>query len=225
MEVIQTKSTNNLPYTNTDGFKYENDTIQIKYAFWNAYGTIGMSIYNKLNKPIYIDWGNSAFIDNGNTINFWTDETQSVANTKSVGIGRYNNNTAVGVSKSQTSTTIYKPRRIMCIPPKSQITDVSFQISNSPIPIGTYDYSSTPIKFRSYLVLSTDQDIKTQFYVDEEFYISDTKYIDGAKFSDGQGSSLFKRPDWFYIENIKGTTGMDPYKVYGDPSWGHRTAR
>jgi len=229
-EVIQTKSTNNLPFNRSEGYTYENDTIIVRYSFWANYGVMGMSIYNKLNKPIYIDWGNSALIENGNTLNFWKDQTQSISNTTSLGYGKYNNTAAVGINKSQTNTTVYRPTRVMSIPPKSQVNEGGLHICSDvfnfyPKP-GNYDYDLTPIKFRSYIVLSTDQDIKTQFYVDQEFYVSDAKYIDQSYLNGRQVlinghweyTEPFRRGDWFYINNIQGYTGMDPYKAYGDPN-------
>jgi hypothetical protein len=230
-EVIQTKSTNNLPFTRSEGYTYENDTIIVKYSFWANYGIMGMSIYNKLNKPLYIDWGNSALIENGNTFNFWKDQTQAISTTvgyNKYGYDIYGRKASAGVSN--TNTTVYRPTRIMSIPPKSQVNEGGLHICSAVFNIypkpGNYDYDLTPIKFRSYLVLSTEQDIKTQFYVDQEFYVSDAKYIDQYRLNGRhvivnghwEYNDPFRRSDWFYIDNIQGSTGMDPYKAYGDPS-------
>ena len=60
-----------------DFFVYENDTVKISYSFWANHGLMAFSIYNKLDKPIYIDWKNSAFIYNSNKLNYWIDQTSA----------------------------------------------------------------------------------------------------------------------------------------------------
>ena len=58
-------------------FVFENDTLKITYSFWASKGVMSFAVYNKLNKPIYVDWKNSSFIQNDNKMDYWVDETQS----------------------------------------------------------------------------------------------------------------------------------------------------
>lgn len=57
----------NLEQPFSDGFIYENDTIQLHYAFNGPNCPLHLSIYNKLEQPIYIDWNRSSLIINGET--------------------------------------------------------------------------------------------------------------------------------------------------------------
>src|SRR3990170_4099458 len=71
--------------TNTqlkDGnYVFENDTLKITYSFWASKGIMSFSIYNKLNKPVYIDWENSSVVYNDKTLNYWVDaEPASISN-------------------------------------------------------------------------------------------------------------------------------------------------
>lgn len=193
-ELITVKSTN----TNQTNNKYtfDNDSVTIVYNFWAERGTMNFRITNKLNKPIYIDWGNSGLIRNGGTVNYWYDETQSTSTTKSVGYGRYSDNSGLGVGKSKTNTTIYKPSRIEAIPPHTYVDrgqpGLLGEEWSMPDTGTNWEKSNSPLVFRNYLVLSDSPDIKTQFFVDNEFYI---------------GASEIIREDYFAI-------GMIPYKFY-----------
>lgn len=54
IQVFDTSTTNTKL---TDGFwVYETDSIKLTYSFWADKGVMSFSVYNKLNKPIYIDW-------------------------------------------------------------------------------------------------------------------------------------------------------------------------
>jgi hypothetical protein len=54
------------------GFVSENDTLKIQYAFSDYKGKVGISIHNKLNQPIEIDWKKSAIILDGKAISLFS---------------------------------------------------------------------------------------------------------------------------------------------------------
>ncbi len=66
-------------------FVYESDTIKITYNFWENGGMLNFTIFNKLDKPFYINWGSSSFIYNGTKINCWADQAVTVSS------GNYSN--------------------------------------------------------------------------------------------------------------------------------------
>ena len=43
-------------------FVQENDTVRISYRFWGENAPVTITIYNKLDEPLYVDWGRSALI-------------------------------------------------------------------------------------------------------------------------------------------------------------------
>jgi len=42
----------------------QNDAIKVNYDFWSEDGITYFSVYNKTDKPLYIDWKKSVFIYN-----------------------------------------------------------------------------------------------------------------------------------------------------------------
>jgi hypothetical protein len=91
--------------------------------------------YNKLNKPIYIDWKNSSFIYNGNKLDYWIDET--VTNSASYYGAYYYKGEPIrpGLTASQgialNNSKTFKPERITFIPPKANINRSQFKIYTS----------------------------------------------------------------------------------------------
>lgn len=195
----------------TDGFwVYETDSIKLTYVFWANKGVMSFSVYNKLDKPIYIDWKNSSFIYNSNKLNYWIDEQQSSI-ASYYGSYYYNGplikpgftiNEGVQVS----SSTTVKPERITFIPPKSYYYRSQFYL----LPIDyfkindsltktvgprndnakkktivyekKYDNSSSPLKFRNYLAFTFTENSSDFLFTDNEFYLSSVKEMDYRHF-------------------------------------------
>ena len=55
-----------------EDFVFENDTVKISYFFWAKRGVIAFEIFNKLDKPLYVDWKKSSYIYKCNPPSFRT---------------------------------------------------------------------------------------------------------------------------------------------------------
>jgi hypothetical protein len=200
IQVFETASTNTKNIDST--WYFENDTIKISYQFWAEKGVLSFSIFNKLNKPIYVDWKKSAFIFNGNKINYWDNIEKT--SFKSNGYSYYYTgpNIRPGQYNMVTNTTYgnvvtTKPEQTTFIPPMSQYTRSQFFImpityfkmknldykrynvsdpnnNKNKYVIYQMDYNSsnTPLSFRNYLSFSTDENISYSLTIDNQFYIS-----------------------------------------------------
>ena len=62
-----------------DTFIFENDTLKITYSFWGNRGVLAFEIYNKLAKPIYVDWKKSSFIYKDQKLNFWVETETEIS--------------------------------------------------------------------------------------------------------------------------------------------------
>lgn len=117
-----------------DYFVFENDTVKITYQFWGNRGILSFELYNKLDKPIYINWENSSYIFNDYKMNYWNDEeyTKTVGTYSSIS---YSGplilpDFAVNSGVMESNSVTKKPERITSIPPKSKIYKSSFYISS-----------------------------------------------------------------------------------------------
>lgn len=207
-QVFETKTTNTQL---EDGFYvYETDTIKITYNFWANKGLFSFAIYNKLSKPIYVDWKKSAYIDNSVKLNYWVDAETTNAQTY---YGNYlYNGPAKGVdfivseSIATSSSTSVKMERITFIPPKSNYIRSQFYILPAEyfrLPFDTkfslvpknddinemtkvyeksYSYEDSPLIFRNFIAFSDTEDFEQEYYADNEFYISNIKEMEDEHF-------------------------------------------
>ena len=103
MQLFKTDS-QNIPHTEHT-YNYENDTVKITYSFWADEGIMAFSIFNKSDKPLYIDWKKSNYISNSNKFNYWED----IEYTKGASVG-------MGYMYQKT---LYKPFFLVEITPDS----------------------------------------------------------------------------------------------------------
>ncbi len=208
IQVFDTSTTNTKL---TDGFwVYETDSIKLTYSFWADKGVMSFSVYNKLNKPIYIDWKNSSFIYNSDKLDYWIDELQSKG--ESYYGGYYYNGPALmpglsvkkGVSAS-TSKTI-KPERVTFIPPKSKSYRYQFYL----MPVNYYKMDSkktieTTVP-RNHKPVSIFEGKNATVY-EEKFDYSSTplkfrNYL-AFSFSENSTGNYFFVDNEFYLTSVK----------------------
>lgn len=184
----------NDPQTKKDSvYTFENDTVRIRYAFWGERGVIGFSVYNKLSKPIYIDWKKSAYVINGVKYNYWSDRTIVSSRSASVSLpiaSTYGWYGSVGGS----TTEMAAPERVTFLAPRSLViyysgllwtgtikplpasaASAAFTITNGKhIQARQLEYSSTtsPIRFRNFITFSVSENFADESYIDNGFYVS-----------------------------------------------------
>jgi hypothetical protein len=206
VQVYETKAVNSV--LQNECFVYENDSLKITYTFWAQNGVLAFAVYNKLDKPIYLDWKKSAYINNSVKLNYWNDESQT--NTISYGNFSYNGPSVkpgqiAGNNNNLSTTNTIKLERITFIPPKSNFFKSQFKILPFPIKLDintayseenlyndnkiktkvftiNYTKENTPLAFRNYLTFSYSEDFKAEFYVDNEFYIESIKEMNTLHF-------------------------------------------
>ena len=127
-EYIQILRTNSVGLNESkQGWFFENDSIKISYNFNARGGVMSFKLFNKLDKPIYLDWKNSSFIYNGEKNNFWIEESNTVGSSvqsSQVGRNAYNafDRNVYGLTFGLLSQKTVKAERITFIPPKSGIS-------------------------------------------------------------------------------------------------------
>lgn len=161
---------------------YENDTIRVAYAFWAKNGIMGVFIYNKSDRPLYIDWKKCSFIIGETKQDYWRDITTMNSSSSSTESGSSESQTTSiakswfsiflksisGSSKSSTesvnnwaaqtfssSTSIMtKPERITFIPPHTTICKADFSIVNNDIMVKpTMEKDTTLGDLSGYIVI------------------------------------------------------------------------
>ena len=185
------KLASNSALTNQSEFKLENDSVRIVYSFSGLCGPIHMEIFNKLNKPFYVDWRKSALIRNGESVTLWKDESRVSATTTEYKV--YPEDDLIN-SVSKTNSTVVRKDNITYIPPQSKVAVNSFIVRsalfNVPEQAGEkvlfyteggkrkgvkYSFSKedSPLNFRIFLSFSMDGNVNSSFHTDNTFWVQE----------------------------------------------------
>lgn len=184
----------NLATNDQQEFFVENDTLLIRYSFSGYGGPVNISIHNKLNVPLYVDWSRSALVVNEESHTYWqnkmnleaTQEGQQIAWT-----------TGVSSISSTISGTLQGEESIGFIAPKAYTHSNKFIVhpnffekpdpktkKQHRIKINTvegasnalryqYGQDNAPLKFRSYLTVSTEGSINQPSVFESEFWVAE----------------------------------------------------
>ncbi|GAB3950975.1 hypothetical protein GCM10028805_30150 [Spirosoma harenae] len=208
-----------------EGLVMDNDTLTLRYNFASERGLMHLTLVNKLNKPLYIDWKRSSFIIGQEKVDYWYDVADVNFEGTTLRYNRYRSSTSF-------NGQIAKEDRISFIPPQTKLDKKQFVIvpsgtvrltgqfkteqepskstdSKKPVDVNIYTYQAneSPLTFRNYLTLSTDKDFKTEFNIDTKFWASDVKVLPRDQIltqkSTGDYNYVipvpFKQADGFYI--------------------------
>ncbi|HNW97158.1 MAG TPA: hypothetical protein PKK00_01950 [Bacteroidales bacterium] len=137
-----------------------NDTVVIRFTFKGKNSPIQVTIYNKLLKPLYIDWKRSTAIFEYEQVNdFFNDSTQP----NFIAPQSY-----INISSYPLTTEFYNINK------NDSITPVTFTTENGTSKefLHTYSEQTSPLHFRCIFALSTNEDFSSLTFYDNSFWIS-----------------------------------------------------
>jgi len=198
-------------------FAWENDTLRLVYDYNGYGGPIWVSISNKTDKPMYINWKKSALIKGGYATSLFQPNVQMSG--------------SFDASRGYTGTTgtlvgsFSVPEGMDFIPPASSITrSVDLLLTKYPVArdkltghpttlkvkgkrydrssyqLYSFDEPSSPMQFKTYLTFVLDGDSAREFAVNHSFYASEVILARPGPQYFGE----YKRGgDVFYLAKIK----------------------
>lgn len=186
---------------NSDPFTFENDSVKIVYDFKGYNAPLTVSIQNKLNQPLYVDWNKSMLVFDDNSISLSGADIQIKGNLS----GTIYNYGSIGSSINQNADlSASKPLNVDYIIPKATIKRQTIYVANemirnvsdkflgysyiiSPdgsgatkVPTATFNQENSPLRFKAYITLYTANDemqIKKSITYNKSFYVSDIKNV------------------------------------------------
>lgn len=203
----------NISKSSSGEFVAENDTMRVTYNFNGQGGPVWVSVYNKTDKSLQVDWKRSALIINGNSVSYFSPDMKLTGEVERP-TSRFSN--------SAISGTLSGSEAIEFIAPRASVSRQSLRVSPGFLknPEGEkkeevvrtqggirrvlyktyFTEENSPVKFRSYLTMEIDG--KHSFSTDHEFYVTET-YQTGAAPASLEVSS----GDQFYLRK-KSTAGL-----------------
>ncbi len=164
----------------------------IRYSFYGYGGPVRISVHNKLNVPLYIDWKRSALVMNDHSNTYWqnvskleaTEQgyqvhwTPMVSSTSSIITGEIKGDEAIDFIAPKS----YKETNMVMLGPdfiELKETDQQYQVKmpvkEGPADARYYRYGdeNTPLKFRSYLTISADPSFVNPATFESSFWIAE----------------------------------------------------
>lgn len=208
-------TTPNLEKVENGDFLYETDSLWIAYCFKGEDAPIQITVGNKLDIPLYVDWNRSSLILDGRSYSYNTNKATHTTTTE---YSFYGN-----TSWSTGNTEL--PTHISFIPPKTTIshsslrlaakfdeidkkayTNIKLGLANNTVAKAKrikYDFEDSPLHFSSYITLYTDPN-KPQAYQSDFHVVSLLKTQ--AKPENLPGD-MADRGDIFYQQKVPNNTG------------------
>lgn len=193
--------------TSDGDFVQENDTVCVTYRFCGEDAPVCITIYNKLDEPLYVDWRRSAIIIDGKATSYSSDALLF--------------EDAPGLM----------PTELEMIPPHAMIEHQPLTLADfsfHKVPKGEYrpvtypdgrkgevellvrDYTldDTPLAFRSYISLLTGgsgHELPRYLVFDKSFYVSQLIRAGGLS-PKHFGPVARQAGDTFYVRHVRGRT-------------------
>ena len=182
-----TVNSTEVPKDTANCFFFENDTVKVVYDYGGFKGPIYISVTNKTDKPMYINWKKSAIIENGVATAF--------SNPKIQVSGTFDATRSSIASSGNTASSFTLPDGMDFIPPGTRIgKTLSVNLKEFPVRadqltgipqrqkvskhssapaynLYSFDPAASPFKYQSYLTFVLGDNNATEFTIRHSFYI------------------------------------------------------
>jgi len=195
-------STNTTKDDKTGVFNFENDSVKITYSFYGNNAPVSIQVFNKLDKPLYIDWQRSAAIIGDNAVSYMPNQVNILGSYSGQSYSWQNRPRSIAGNYSSTSGTVSAvadlPKTTTFLPPHSQISNVPILLTKdrlqlpdsgfrkervylfagdssmrTNIQVASFVKDNSPFKFKSYLTLYTQNGNEiTPTAYQHEFFVS-----------------------------------------------------
>ncbi|SDM25771.1 hypothetical protein SAMN05421823_111241 [Catalinimonas alkaloidigena] len=173
------------PQTLQRAFVVETDTLLLTYNFSGEGGPVAISIYNKLNHPLFIDWRQSSLIVGGQVFPYVEGPSEGYVY-EALG-GPFG---ALPLRSSQD---------VALVPPHSYLQSPLFWLAPTPyqgLPGDVwqerrggrlfkrqgYSAATSPVYIRSYLAFGTDRPLTHPFYQQTTFWLEEVLQTTSARY-------------------------------------------
>ncbi|MGQ1784186.1 MULTISPECIES: hypothetical protein [unclassified Saccharicrinis] len=183
-----------LPTSQFNDFFYENDTLQIVYSFAGKGALMTIDIFNKLDKPIFINWNQSSVVVNGITTSLnsqvWgAGDLSGLTEEYIDGDGTFTSSTTINnLTSARANSNEYIPTKsqfsiyydlgqnqfLKTISKDSTLRTNVILANSEPLTIKEHLFirETSPFKFRCIITYSDDIDANNKYCASNEFWVS-----------------------------------------------------
>ncbi|MBS1603219.1 MAG: hypothetical protein JST42_11165 [Bacteroidetes bacterium] len=182
-------------------FVFENDTIRLTYDFNGSDGPISVNVYNKTNQPLYVNWKKSALIRNEHALSYYDKNAYFQGSSDGYAYRFGNSRSSLGSftsTASEFSGTVALPEGMAFVPPGSSISkglallsqsgpmvaEIPDSVAEQQLTVDynllvakyrkeTFDASTSPVRFKSYLTFVLGSNNTLEFSETNEFFVEE----------------------------------------------------
>lgn len=189
-----TISSSNMSVNEKDELVFENDSVRIIYNFNGYGGPMNITVQNKLQVPVYVDWQKSAIITDGQAVSYVPKEVRIEGGVQSSSSSIGGGGSAYGVSAGSFQAVASLPPSIDFIPPQSYFSRNPINLRHSfiavpesdyhklkyaatetytvPVKVAVFTEGASPYRFRSYLTLMIGEVNAKPVGFEHSFFVS-----------------------------------------------------
>lgn len=190
-----TVSSNGVGRNEKNEFVYENDSLRLVYNFYGANGPVNITIHNKLQVPVYIDWLRSALIVNNKAVSYSPNEMK-INGSYHGGSYNFGNRSGFEASSGHIHANASLPPSVDFMPPRTFLTKNPLAINNQKIdtipdtifhrirfvPVegltvsakrASFTEETSPLRFRSFLTYMVGEASAKPQSIEHSFYVSE----------------------------------------------------
>lgn len=194
---------------------FENDSVRLEYRFLSPYGRVQLSVRNKLQAPLYIQWKESALIVNEKRVPYYTPTMTVRGTVRGRTITWFD---GFATTHAPLRATVVAQEEVSFVPPLS-VAEFSLvdamtgklalggrELQQKNLPTGgvirytNFEASASPVKFRSYLTFSRDREMRQVFRFDHAFWLGE---VGQTGYSPSNMPEYRGRGDVFYVKRNK----------------------
>jgi len=184
-------------------FVQENDSVRIIYNFYGEDAPVRITVFNKLDEPMYIDWQRSSLIIGDKAVSYYKEVMPVQGDVESYSSSTRQYGSVSSYSRGSFIGEVQMSKGIEFIPPRSKIEASTLCLGRDfldDIPYGAFmkrpfvkangcrtnlkvmkfNVRNSPLYFRSYLTIYTGMEEHKSVY-ESSFYISEL--VDAGKMS------------------------------------------
>lgn len=215
-------------------FVIDNDSVSVFYSFYGEDAPVSITVYNKMEEPLFVDWQRSALIIDDVATSYFQEKVPIQGQTESSLYGdsyRWNRSysTSDGYSDGSFSGEIVLPKGVSFIPPRSKVESTPLKLTNFPfdripkeaytkqkfakansdvttVRIKRFTEEDSPLAFRSYLSLYTTnpENGKRSYFSFESSFYVAQLIKTGNLPPASFEAGKRQAGDFFYVHKVKG---------------------
>lgn len=192
-------------------FLLETDSLWIAYCFKGNGAPIQITVFNKLDVPLYVDWGKSALIINDMAMTYagkemkYSEEWYEYG--RDISVSSADNITFIPPNTMISETPLYLSPNFEHINKKAYRKSRMGTHYKESVTVQRIDYieEDSPLKFKSYLTIYAQPEKPMTFK--QDFYIANIIKATGLKPAELAGN-MAERGDFLYVEKPANNTAL-----------------